>query len=114
MRILNALQKTGISDAVRCKFALVVPVLEATLASLQANRVQRLGGLRAVTLADLAREFRGGHGDAGICFEMAVHEAIANNDRLITPRVSEVLEKFCGITDGASSILFGPEKNHVI
>jgi len=53
---------------------------------------------------------REGDGDVGICFEYAVHEAIANRDSLIHPLASEVLESFCGISDGCDSILFGPEK----
>lgn len=52
-----------------------------------------------------------GDGDAGICFEYAVHEAIGSSHPLIWPLASEVLDTFCGISGGASSILFGPEKN---
>lgn len=111
MRLLKSTQKAAISDAVRSKFAMVVPVLEASLHSLPADRLQRLGGLAAITLRDLAREFRAGSGDAGICFEYAVHEAIASTHPLIHPLVSEVLEDFCRIRGGADSILFGPEKD---
>ena len=114
MKILPAVQATDISDAVRAKFAMSVPVLEATLSSLALDRAKRLGGYDKVTLADLAREFREGHGDAGICFELAVHQAIERRDQLIHPLISEVLEGLCGIPQGADSILFGPEKNHVI
>jgi hypothetical protein len=110
MRVLQSIQLERIEDPVRSKFAMVAPVLEATLFSLRADRVQRLGGLDAVTLQDLAREVREGNGDAGICFEYAVHQAIARQDPLIHPLASEVLEKFCGISDGCDSILFGPEK----
>ncbi len=93
------------------KFAMVAPVIEATLYSLQVSRVERLNGYDAVTLHDLAREFREGSGDAGICFEFAVHEAIATRHPMIWPLASEVLNDFCGISDGAASILFGPEKD---
>jgi hypothetical protein len=93
---------------------MVVPVLEATLLSLSRDRVDRLGGLSQITLADLAREYRGGDGDAGICFEYAVHQAIGRRDNLIYPFASEVLEQFCKIGGGAESILFGPEKDGVI
>lgn len=93
---------------------MVVPVLEATLFSLNRDRVDRLGGLDRVTLADLAREYRGGDGDAGICFEYAVHQAIARRNNLIYPFASEVLAQYCRIDGGAESILFGPEKNGVI
>ena len=114
MKILKAIQKASLSDAVRAKFAMTIPVLEATLGSLARDRAQRFGGYEQVTLADLARETREGAGDAGICFEMAVHQAIESRDRLIHPLVSEVLDQHMGIKDNADSILFGPEKNHVI
>jgi len=114
MRVLKAIQRTHLNDAVRAKLALAIPVLEATLASLAADRAARFGGYDHVTLADLARETREGSGDAGICFELAVHQAIESRDPLIHPLVSQVLDDHMHIRDPADSILFGPEKNHVI
>ncbi|MFE9361229.1 hypothetical protein ACFYPB_45355 [Streptomyces olivaceoviridis] len=110
MRVLKSFQREEVSDAVMAKFAMVAPVIEATLHSVAMDRIDRLGGYPAWTLHDLAREFREGFGDAGICFELAVHEAIAGRNALIWPLASEVLEDFCGISGGADSILFGPEK----
>ena len=114
MKILQSIQKTEMSDAVRAKFAMTIPVLQATASSLAGDRARRLGGYSKLTMADLAREAREGNGDAGICFELAVHQAIEQRHPLLHPIVSEVLEKFCAIPEGAESILFGPEKNHVI
>lgn len=114
MRVLRAIQRDGLADAVQAKFAMSIPILEATLGSLALERADRFGGYRKVTLADLAREAREGTGDAGICFELAVHQAIQARDPLIHPLVSEVLDQHMGIRDEADSILFGPEKNHVI
>jgi hypothetical protein len=111
MRILRSFQRAEIADAVRAKFAMAAPILEATLYSVSVERIERLDGYASWTLADLAREFREGDGDAGICFEWAVHEAIANHNPLIWPLASDVLDQFCGIGDGADSILFGPEKD---
>ncbi|WP_146243968.1 hypothetical protein [Curtobacterium sp. MCBD17_013] len=111
MRTMRSFQTAGVSDPVMAKYAMVAPVLEATLYSLKITRVERLGGYHKVTLEDLAREYREGSGDAGICFEWAVHDAIARRDPLIHPLASQVLEDFCGIGDGADSILFGPEKD---
>lgn len=111
MRLLRSRQINRISDGVRSKFAMVVPVIEATLFALNAERIARLGGLAQWTLADLAREYREGSGDAGICFEYAVHDAIARRDPLIWPLASEVLERYCGIREGSESLLFGPEKD---
>ncbi|MGW4273875.1 hypothetical protein ACWEGQ_16260 [Streptomyces seoulensis] len=110
MRVLKSFQREEVSDAVMAKFAMVAPVIEATLHSVAMDRIDRLGGYPSWTLHDLAREFREGFGDAGICFELAVHEAIAGRNALIWPLASEVLEDFCGISGGADSILFGPEK----
>ncbi len=67
MRFLLSKQINEISDPVRSKFAMVVPVIEATLFALNSERIARLGGLAQWTLADLAREYREGSGDAGIC-----------------------------------------------
>lgn len=125
MKVLKSRQIAEVSDAVRSKFAMTVPVLEATLNSLKRERIERYStnperierfaeGLRSITLADLSREFREGSGDAGICFEYAIHDAIAHDSPLIEPLASEVLEEFCNIQGGAWSILFGPEKDGVI
>jgi hypothetical protein len=114
VRIIDGKQVGHVEDPVRAKLAMVVPILKATLHSLSRDRIARLGGVEKVTLRDLAREFREGHGDAGICFEYAVHEAIATGNPLIHTLVSEVLEDLCKIKGGAQSILFGPEKEGVI
>lgn len=90
---------------------MVRPILRATLYALKRERIERLGGYAAITLADLAREYREGAGDCGICFEYAVHDAIRHQDAQIHPLISNVLEDFCGIREGAQSILFGAEKN---
>ncbi|MDU0328521.1 hypothetical protein RWH43_17310 [Microbacterium sp. KSW2-21] len=111
MRTMRSFQTAEVADPVMAKFAMVAPVLEAILYSLKQARVHRLGGYDAITLVDLAREFREGSGDAGICFEWTVHEAIAVRHPSIWPLASEVLEAHCGISGGADSILFGPEKD---
>lgn len=114
MKLLGSRQIGVVEDPVRSKLAMIAPVIKATLHALARNRIERLGGIEAVTLQDLAREYREGNGDAGICFEYAVHEAIDSENQLITPLVSEVLDDLCGISGGAQSILFGPEKEGVI
>ena len=42
MRVLRAIQRHGLNDAVRAKFAMAIPVLDATLASLSADRAVSL------------------------------------------------------------------------
>ena len=103
MRILKSFQREAVADAVRGKFAMAAPILEATLYSVAMERIERLDGYASWTLADLAREFREGDGDAGICFEWAVHEAMVSRNPLIWPLTSDVLDTFCGISDGANS-----------
>jgi hypothetical protein len=110
MKVSIGKQLEKVSDAVQAKFAMTVPILRAILFSLHKDRIARLGGIDKVTLWDLAREFREGSGDAGICFEYAIHEAIATKNPLIWPLTAEVLEDFCELKGGADSILFGPEK----
>jgi hypothetical protein len=99
-----------IADSTRARFAMVRPILTATLYSLKRSRVERFGGIEQITLEDLAREFREGSGDSGICFEYAVHDGLLRRSEHVYPRVSEVLESFCNIKGGAESILFGVEK----
>ncbi len=114
MKVIGGEQIDKVQDAVRAKMAMSVPILKALLHSLARDRINRLGGLDKISLHDLAREFREGYGDAGICFEYAVHQAIASANPLISDLVSEVLQDLCKIPGGAESILFGPEKEGVI
>lgn len=114
MKLAVETQVGTITDAARARIAMVRPILTATLYALARDRVERLGGYQKITIADLAREYREGSGDCGICFEYAVHEAIGRQDPQIHPMISTVLEDFCGIRQGAQSILFGAEKNGAI
>jgi hypothetical protein len=93
---------------------MVLPVLKGLLFALSGERVGRLGGHKIITLADLAREYREGSGDCGICFEYAVHDAIRKRDPRVYNLVSEVIEEACGISGGAESILFGAEKTGAV
>lgn len=111
MRLQKELQLAPITDSARARISLVLPVLKGVLLSLQHARVARLGGYEKISLADLAREYREGSGDCGICFEYAVHDSIRGQDKNIYDRVSDVLESFIGIKSGAESILFGAEKS---
>lgn len=114
MKLITSRQVGVVEEPVRAKLAMVVPILRATLYSLAQSRINRLGGLEQISLHDLAREYREGNGDAGICFEYSIHEAIANGNPLIHGLASEVLENLCKIKGGAESLLFGPEKERVI
>lgn len=110
MKLAVEVQGDDITDETRARIAMVRPILRATLFALQGERAERLGGYRKITLHDLAREYREGPGDCGICFEYAIHDAIRDRHRLLYPRISEVLDRFCKISGEARSILFGAEK----
>jgi hypothetical protein len=114
MKLAVQKQVGGVTDTTRAKFAMVRPILTATLHSLAGDRIAKLGGRDKVTLEDLAREFIEGSGDCGICFEYAVHDGLVKKSAHVHPRVSEVLEEFCGINGGAESILFGLEKGEAL
>lgn len=110
LRLSVETQRTAVTDSTRARIAIVRPILRATLFALANERVQRLGGHERVTLADLAREYREGDGDCGVCFEYAIHDAIRRQDPLVEPRVAEVLDDYCRLTGQVRSILFGAEK----
>jgi hypothetical protein len=110
MKLAVQRQTGPVTDPTLARYAMVRPVLTALLHSLKRARIERLGGVDKVTLEDLAREYRQGSGDSGICFEYAVHDALLTKHPHVHSRVSEVLEKFCRIKEGAESILFGVEK----
>jgi len=111
MKLQKEIQRAEITDAARARIALSLPVLKGVLLALQHDRVERFGGYEKITLADLAREYREGSGDCGICFEYAVHDSIRSKDQQIHNLISNVLEHYCGIRDGVESILFGAEKS---
>lgn len=107
MKLAIEVQVAEITDETRARISMVRPVLRATLFALKQEIVDRLGGYGKITLADLARVYREGSGDCGICFEYAIHDAIKRRDPLLLPRISEVLEDFCKIPGSdARSILF--------
>ncbi|KOO73435.1 hypothetical protein [Stenotrophomonas maltophilia] len=110
MKLQKELQVSDVSDLARARIALALPVLKGVLFALQRERVERLGGYEKITLADLAREYREGSGDCGICFEYAVHDSLVAKDKNVYNLLSNVLNDFCGIKTGAESILFGAEK----
>lgn len=111
MKLQKEVQRAEVSDVARARIALSLPVLKGVLFALQRDRVARLGGYEKITLADLAREYREGSGDCGICFEYAVHDSLLAKDENVYALLSNVLNDFCGIKTGAESILFGAEKS---
>ncbi len=105
-------QEGEIGSEVNALYAVVVPILKGITYSLKREMLSDFGlTYDTITLAQLARVYREGSGDAGICFEYAVHDAIVNNNPSVLERIDTALVKHCKIKNGVpSSILFGAEK----
>ena len=111
MRYKVQSQRDVITERVRARYAMVIPILRGMFNATSAEILEAVGGREKVTLAVFARLYIEKAGDYGICFEYAVHQAIRKRDPSIHPLVSGVLNDFCGIKNEAESILFGIEKN---
>jgi hypothetical protein len=73
--------------------------------------VQEVGGYDKVTLKMLARMYRPGDGDCGLCFEYAVHDALNRQEPAVMERIHDAAHKYCNVAGARpSSILFGLEK----
>ncbi len=117
MKYSLQIQRDFVAEAVRARYAMVIPIIRGMLYSTKQDMINALGGYDNITLEQFARIYVEQPGDYGICFEYAVHQSLQNRDPAVHPLVSEVLESFCGIKGGAESILFGIEKTgatHVI
>lgn len=91
--------------------AVVRPILTGTLYALKRDLVAQLGGYENITIAMLARLYRAGDGDCGICFEYAVHEAMNRGDPRVVERINDAIH-LCRIGGvNPKSILFGLEKS---
>lgn len=105
-------QNNPVSSEVEAIFAVSIPILRGILYSLNRDVVKNAGGYDNISLRMLARLYREGDGDCGICFEYAVHDAIVKGNPDVLNRIDTVLSKFCKIKDGdPTSILFGAEKS---
>ena len=95
-------------------YAMVAPILFGLLVGLKSEVVESCGGMDKMLLRELARNYREGDGDCGICFEYAVHSAIRNNNPLVIERIQSALS-MCGIEgENTTSILLGFEKSKIL
>ena len=98
----------------RVLYAMVAPILFGLLIGLKREVVESCGGIDRIRLRELARNYREGDGDCGICFEYAVHSAIRNKNPLVIERIQSALS-MCGIEGkNTTSILLGFEKSNVL
>lgn len=112
MRIQQEKQLNPIANEVLALTAVVRPILKGVLYALKADIANELGGYDAVKLKMLCRALKPGDGDCGICFEYAVHDAIARGDPRVMERINDAA-KLCNLAAASrpQSILFGLEKS---
>jgi len=111
MRYKLHIQRDTIQEAIRARYAMIIPILRGMLNSTAKHIIDQAGGREGVSLEMFARIYIEKAGDYGICFEYAVHQAIREREHSIHPLISGVLSDFCNIKGDAESILFGIEKN---
>jgi hypothetical protein len=110
MRVHQERQLNPVADEVLALTAVVRPILTGVLYALKEDVVAQVGGREKISLSLLARLYRAGDGDCGICFEYAVHEAMNRNDPRVLERVNDAI-RLCRIQGTAPrSMLFGFEK----
>lgn len=103
-------QQNPVAAEVPALIAVVRPILEGLLFSLKDQVTEDAGGLDNIKMRMLPRLYRAGDGDCGICFEYAVHDAIARSEATVMERVEDALRQ-CNVPGSAfQSILFGAEK----
>lgn len=110
MEIRTQIQRSRVGDEYSALVAVVRPILEGLLYALKQDVAAWPGGYEMVTLEMLARFYRPGDRDCGICFEYAVHDALTRGEGIVTERVNDALLA-CNIPGrDVASILFGVEK----
>jgi hypothetical protein len=108
-------QRSAVADEVSALTAVVRPILEGTLYAVKSEIIAEAGGHDHISLAMLARVYRPGDGDCGLCFEWAVHDAMNRHDPLVEERIADALKRYCKVPGKApASILFGGEKSGAV
>lgn len=110
MKYTLEVQTNFVTEPIRARFAMVIPILRGMLFSTKRNIVEQAGGFERITLEMFCRVYNEHPGDYGICFEYALHHSIRGRQPSIYNKVSYVLDRFCGIGTQTESILFGAEK----
>ena len=100
-----------VTEAVRARYAMVIPILKGMLNSTKQEIVDKAGGYENITLEMFTRIYIEHPGDYGICFEYAVHQAVADKSTDAYSTISDVVDRFCRIRGTTESILFGAEKS---
>ena len=104
MKYTLEVQTDCVTEPIRARFAMVIPILRGMLFSTKRNIVEQAGGFERITLEMFCRVYNEHPGDYGICFEYALHHSIRGRQPSIYNKVSYVLDRFCGIGTQAESI----------
>lgn len=111
MDIRSEIQQNPVADEVSALIAVIRPILIGLLGGLKADVVTELGGRDRVKLKMLPRLRRASDGDCGVCFELAVHDAIRRRDSMVMERVDTAVRGFCSLPgQELDSILFAAER----
>ena len=110
MKYTLEVQNNYVSEPIRARFAMIIPIIRGMLLSTKREMLEQAGGVDKITFEMFCRVYNEHPGDYGICFEYALHHSIRSRQPSIYDKVSYVLDRFCGICSHAESILFGAEK----
>jgi hypothetical protein len=111
MKYTLEVQTGYVTEPIRARFAMIIPILRGMLFSTKRNIVEQAGGHEKITFEMFCRIYIENPGDYGICFEYALHNSIRGRDSSIYDKISYVLDTFCKIGPNVESILFGAEKS---
>lgn len=111
MQLVEQTQLGKVEDPHLAMTAVVRPILTGILYGIQQGIAKQLGGYEKITLSLLARTYRPGDGDVGICFEYAVHQALQTGLPDIKDRIDDAVKKCKVSGSDITSILFGAEKS---
>ena len=110
MEIREERQRYPVAEDVSALVAVTRPILAGLLQSIGEEYLAAHGGRGQMRLADLGRVRKANHGDLGVAFEYAVHDAVMNQTPVVVERVAAAL-RLCNISQGdPRSILFAIEK----
>src|ERR1051326_2620846 len=93
IEIRAEVQRNSVADEVAALVATVRPILAGLLYALKAEVVEAVGTYDDLPLKMLARLYRPGDGDCGLCYEYAVHDAVRNGDAAVRNRVWDALKR---------------------
>ena len=111
MKLRLEVQQNAVADEVSALTAVVRPILQSLLYALKGEVVEAVGGYEHVKLLMLARLYRPGDRDCGICFEYAVHDALNRREPSVLERLHDAMANCKVQGSEPTSILFGLEKS---